>query len=73
MYRDDPEAGDGQRVALLPEQKREGLPKLSRECLWSEIKCYGSYILPVLLVFGVLVIGASLAAVGYKKGWFQHD
>lgn len=36
----------------------------------SEIKCYGSYILPTFLVFGVLVIGASLAAVGWKKGWF---
>jgi hypothetical protein len=35
-----------------------------------EIKCYGSYILPVLLVFGVLVIGLSLVAVGWKKGWF---
>lgn len=30
----------------------------------SEIKCYGSYILPVLLVFGVGVIGLSLFLVG---------
>ncbi|RSH94740.1 hypothetical protein EHS25_004545 [Saitozyma podzolica] len=50
--------------------ERQGLPKLSGECLWAEIKCYGSYILPVLLVFGVLVIGLSLVAVGWKKGWF---
>lgn len=37
----------------------------------SEIKCYGSYILPVLLVFGLLVIGVSLGAVGWKRGWFS--
>ncbi|KAK8861630.1 hypothetical protein IAR55_002453 [Kwoniella newhampshirensis] len=51
--------------------KREGVPKLTRECLWSEIKCYGSYMLPPLLVFGVLVIAASLFAVGWKSGWFK--
>ncbi|KAK4686077.1 hypothetical protein P7C73_g4054, partial [Tremellales sp. Uapishka_1] len=49
---------------------REGVPKLSRECLWSEIKCYGSYILPVFLIFGVLVVGACLFAVGWKRDWF---
>jgi hypothetical protein len=37
----------------------------------SEIKCYGSYILPVLIVFGLLVIGVSLGVVGWKKGWFS--
>lgn len=37
----------------------------------SEIKCYGSYILPVFLVFGVLVIGVSLTVVGIKLGWFK--
>jgi hypothetical protein len=38
---------------------------------YSEIKCYGSYILPVLFVFGLLVIGVSLGAVGWKRGWFS--
>ncbi|KAI9632691.1 uncharacterized protein MKK02DRAFT_41000 [Dioszegia hungarica] len=52
-------------------RRKEGVPKLSRECLWSEIKCYGSYILPVFLVFGVLVIGVSLTVVGIKLGWFK--
>ncbi|KAL7424693.1 hypothetical protein Q5752_000377 [Cryptotrichosporon argae] len=51
-------------------KRRPGLPKLSRECLWAEIKCYGSYILPVVLVFGVLVVGAGVLAVGLKRGWF---
>lgn len=37
----------------------------------SEIKCYGSYILPVFLVFGVLVVGVSLGVVGWKKGRFS--
>ncbi|GFZ42505.1 hypothetical protein JCM24511_00221 [Saitozyma sp. JCM 24511] len=77
---DGPDAGEssafvsvGRRRAFGPAERggeRQGLPKLSRECLWAEIKCYGSYILPVLLVFGVLVIGLSLVAVGWKKGWF---
>ncbi|WVF65839.1 hypothetical protein IAT40_000576 [Kwoniella sp. CBS 6097] len=52
-------------------ERKPGLPKLSRECLWSEIKCYGSYMLPPLLIFGVLVVGASLFAVGWKMGWFK--
>jgi len=50
--------------------RREGIPKLSRECLWSEIKCYGSYILPVILLFGVLAIGISLGIYGKNNGWF---
>ncbi|WWD16453.1 hypothetical protein CI109_100879 [Kwoniella shandongensis] len=58
-------------VAMHDGGRREGIPKLTRECLWSEIKCYGSYMLPPLLVFGVLVIGASLFAVGWKMGWFK--
>lgn len=37
----------------------------------SEIKCYGSYIVPVLLIFGVLAIGLSLGIYGWKKGWFS--
>ena len=36
----------------------------------SEFKCYGRYMLPPLLVFGVLVIGTSLIIVGIKRGWF---
>ncbi|WVQ64966.1 uncharacterized protein L199_003136 [Kwoniella botswanensis] len=52
-------------------QKKPGLPKLSRECLISEIKCYGSYMLPPLLIFGVLAIGISLLIYGWKKGWFK--
>lgn len=46
------------------------------EGLWlikgdSEIKCYGSYILPTFFVFGFLVVAASLIGVGWKKGWFK--
>ncbi|WVR03761.1 hypothetical protein IAU60_000756 [Kwoniella sp. DSM 27419] len=73
----DREGGDGRMyegsplTATAREERKPGLPKLSRECLWSEIKCYGSYMLPPLLVFGVLVIGASLFAVGWKMGWFK--
>lgn len=37
----------------------------------SEIKCYGSYILPTFFVFGFLVVAASLIGVGWKKGWFK--
>ena len=36
----------------------------------SEIKCYGRYMIPPLLVFGVLAIGASLIIVGIHKGWY---
>ncbi|WVN90721.1 uncharacterized protein L203_105963 [Cryptococcus depauperatus CBS 7841] len=53
------------------QDKREGVAKITRECLWSEIKCYGSYMLPPLLVFGVLVVLVSLAAVGWKMGWYS--
>ncbi len=35
----------------------------------SEIKCYGSYILPPLLVFGVLAIGSGLIYVAIKRKW----
>jgi hypothetical protein len=37
---------------LVPVNKN-GIPKLSRECLVSEIQCYGKYILAVFLVFGI--------------------
>ena len=33
----------------------------------SEIKCYGSYILPTFLVFGVLVVGVCLLVVWIKR------
>lgn len=36
----------------------------------SEIKCYGRYMIPPLLIFGVLAIGASLIIVGIHRGWF---
>ncbi|WVW80212.1 hypothetical protein I302_102189 [Kwoniella bestiolae CBS 10118] len=52
-------------------QRNPGLPKLSRECLISEIKCYGSYMLPPLLIFGVLAIGLCLLIYGIKRGWFR--
>lgn len=38
-----------------------GLPKVSRECLVAEIKCYGKYILPTVLVFVVLVLVIALS------------
>ena len=44
----------------IDEEQRPGLPKVSRECLVAEIKCYGSYILPVFLIFVVLVLAVSL-------------
>ena len=37
----------------------------------SEIKCYGRYMIPPLLVFGVLAIGAGLLAVSIRRGWIQ--
>lgn len=42
------------------------------ECEYSEFKCYGTYIFPVLFVFGVLAIGISLSIFGWKKGWFDQ-
>jgi hypothetical protein len=52
-YTQDAEA-DWQRgqTGLVP-VKDNGLPKLSRQCLVSEIKCYGKYIVAVLVVFGM--------------------
>lgn len=63
MYQSSVESVYGGKALLLLEY--------NRELIESEIKCYGSYILPVLAVFGVLVIGASLGVVGWKKGWFS--
>jgi hypothetical protein len=37
----------------MPPVNQQGLPKFSRECLVSEIQCYGKYILAVLVVFGL--------------------
>lgn len=47
---------DGGQSDRLP-----GLPKVSRECLVAEIKCYGKYILPTVLVFVVLVLVIALS------------
>ncbi|KAK9899665.1 hypothetical protein P389DRAFT_164702 [Cystobasidium minutum MCA 4210] len=55
----DEEAGHPDR---LP-----GLPKLSRECLIAEIKCYGKYILPTVLVFVVLVLIIALSLFYHYK------
>ncbi|ODN76490.1 hypothetical protein L202_05156 [Cryptococcus amylolentus CBS 6039] len=63
---DEEVVGEGLRTG-----KRPGLPKVSRECLISEIKCYGSYMLPPFLIFGVLAIGLCLFFVGLKSGWFE--
>ena len=49
------------------QEQRPGLPKVSRECLVAEIKCYGSYILPTLLVFVVLVLAISLTIFFHYK------
>lgn len=46
---------------------RPGLPKVSRECLIAEIKCYGKYILPTLLVFVVLVLVIALGLFNHYK------
>ncbi|KAK4700964.1 hypothetical protein P7C70_g5276, partial [Phenoliferia sp. Uapishka_3] len=52
-------AEERERDGEVPSGK-EGLPKLSRECLVAEIKCYGSYMLPPILFFVVFVLGLSL-------------
>lgn len=44
-----------------------GLPKVSRECLVAEIKCYGKHILPVLGVFVVLVLVVTLGVYYHVK------
>lgn len=62
--RPDEEVGyraNASNYGTLQHESRPGLPKVSRECLVSEIRCYGSYIMPVLLVFGVLVLVVSLS------------
>ena len=38
-----------------------GLPKVSRECIVAEVKCYGKYIVPTLLVFVGLVLLVALS------------
>ncbi|SCV68803.1 BQ2448_924 [Microbotryum intermedium] len=44
-------------------RSREGLPKVTRQCLIAEIKCYGKYMLPPIIVF--LGLAMSLALVLY--------
>ena len=48
-------------------KKCTGFPKLSRECLVSEIKCYGRYILITLLVFGLGGISFALWISGRQR------
>ncbi|KAK4054725.1 hypothetical protein OIV83_000649 [Microbotryomycetes sp. JL201] len=43
----------------------EGLPKVTRQCLVAEIKCYGKYMLPPIIVF--VVIALSVAMLVYGK------
>ena len=38
--------------ATEPFDRKPGVPKLSRECCIAEIRCYGRYIIPVVLIFG---------------------
>ncbi|GAA95503.1 uncharacterized protein L969DRAFT_85176 [Mixia osmundae IAM 14324] len=56
--------GDGHAIAEQHE-RLPGLPKVTRECLAAEIKCYGRYIVPVLLIFGVLAIGLLLMMTNF--------
>jgi hypothetical protein len=53
------------RANLVPINK-DGLPKLSRECLRSEIQCYGKYIVATLLVFGLGGIMIAFLIVGRR-------
>jgi len=48
-------------------ERQPGLPKVTRECLIAEIKCYGSYILPTLFVFVVLVLVIALTLYNSHK------
>lgn len=48
--------------------RKEGLPKLSRECLISEIKCYGKHMLPPILFFVVFVLGFGLWLYNKQRG-----
>ncbi|KAK1927623.1 hypothetical protein DB88DRAFT_478695 [Papiliotrema laurentii] len=78
VYDDDEQSRHHRRHAIQTGERAEpyhfglrkdGLPKFSRQCLWSEIKCYGSYILPPLFIFGVLAIGSGLIFVAIKRKW----
>lgn len=48
--------------------RKEGLPKLSRECLISEIKCYGKHMLPPIIFFVVFVLGFGLWLYHKQRG-----
>jgi hypothetical protein len=48
----------------MPPTYKSGLPKLSRECLSSEIRCYGKYIVTVLLFGGMSIALALWIAYG---------
>lgn len=65
-----PGGGDGHHEGSYGDhdvERQPGLPKVTRECLVAEVKCYGSYILPVLLVFVVLVLVIALTAYSYSR------
>lgn len=59
----------GKRLrALVAEPPRhEGLPKLSRQCLAAEVRCYARYMVPPLLFFVVIVLLVSLYFYGRAR------
>ncbi|KZS94219.1 hypothetical protein SISNIDRAFT_453953 [Sistotremastrum niveocremeum HHB9708] len=52
--------------AAMPPVNAQGLPKISRECLLSEIQCYGKYIVAVLIVFGIGGVLIAFAIAGRR-------
>ncbi|KAL7416119.1 hypothetical protein BDY24DRAFT_413025 [Mrakia frigida] len=36
-------------------ENRPGIPKLTRECFWSEFKCYGKWVLLIGTINGILI------------------
>lgn len=52
--------GSRHRTGDMDQDQKPGVPKLTRECLISEIQCYGKYICAVLLVFVLLALSISL-------------
>ncbi|KAM0793022.1 hypothetical protein ACM66B_000513 [Microbotryomycetes sp. NB124-2] len=60
---------DVERQPLLtattkPHVNQEDLPKVTRQCLVAEIKCYGKYMLPPILVFVILAISIAMFVYG---------
>ncbi|SCZ90919.1 BZ3500_MvSof-1268-A1-R1_Chr1-3g02382 [Microbotryum saponariae] len=48
-------------------RSREGLPKVTRQCLIAEIKCYGKYMLPPIIVFLGLVMSLALVLYAHAR------